>query len=86
MASFEFQPKGVCTKKMSFNVVDGKLFNFYTKGGCSGNLQGIAALAEGMDIDILIGRLQGIKCGFKKTSCPDQLALALEEYKKVHGK
>ena len=54
-------------------------------GGCSGNTQGVAALVRGMSIDEVIGRLSGIKCGFKNTSCPDQLAKALEEYKNRKG-
>ena len=59
----------------------GKLVSLRVLGGCSGNLQGISKLVEGMEIDEVISRLEGINCGFKKTSCPDQLAKALREYK-----
>ncbi len=79
--SFTYIPKGVCSKKMEFDVVDNKLYNLEIKGGCDGNKKGIAALAEGEDIDYLIGKLSGITCGFRRSSCPDQLALALKEYK-----
>ena len=66
---------------MEFDVVDNKVKNVRFEGGCSGNTQGVAALIEGMDIDEAIRRMSGIKCGFKSTSCPDQLADALKQYK-----
>ena len=75
---FTYRPKGVCSQQMDIDVEDGKLVSLKVLGGCSGNLQGIAKLVEGMDIDEVISRLDGIHCGFKKTSCPDQLAQALE--------
>lgn len=78
---FTYRPKGVCSQQMDIDVEDGKLVSLKVLGGCSGNLQGIAKLVEGMDIDEVISRLDGIHCGFKKTSCPDQLAQALREYK-----
>ena len=74
--------KGVCSREIGFDVVDGKVSNVKYLGGCSGNTQGVGALVEGMDVDDAIERLKGIKCGFKSTSCPDQLALALEQYKR----
>lgn len=74
--------KGVCSREIDFDVVDGKVRNVKYLGGCSGNTQGVGALVEGMDVDDAIERLKGIKCGFKSTSCPDQLALALEQYKR----
>lgn len=74
--------KGVCSREIDFDVVDGKVRNVKYLGGCSGNTQGVGALVEGMDVDDAIKRLKGIKCGFKSTSCPDQLALALEQYKR----
>ena len=65
--------------RMTVTVEDGKVSAVRFEGGCSGNLQGIAALVEGMDKDEVIRRVRGIKCGFKPTSCPDQLAQALEQ-------
>ena len=76
-----FQTRGVCSSAIDFDVVDNKVTNVRFQGGCSGNTQGVAALVEGMDIDEAINRMKGIKCGFKSTSCPDQLATALEQYK-----
>ena len=76
-----FQTRGVCSSAIDFDVVDNKVTNVRFQGGCSGNTQGVAALVEGMDIDEAIKRMKGIKCGFKSTSCPDQLATALEQYK-----
>ena len=66
---------------ISFNVEDGKVHNVKFYGGCNGNLKGISALVEGMDIDEVIARVEGIKCGMKATSCPDQLAQALKTAK-----
>lgn len=66
---------------MDIEVEDNKLVSLKVMGGCSGNLQGISKLVEGMDIDEVISRLEGIRCGFKNTSCPDQLAKALKKYK-----
>lgn len=78
---FTYRPKGVCSQQMDIDVENGKLVSLKVMGGCSGNLQGIAKLIEGMDVDEVIARLDGICCGFKKTSCPDQLAQALKQYK-----
>lgn len=72
--------KGVCSREINFDVVDGKLHNVSYVGGCNGNLQGVGALVEGMEVSEAIRRLKGIKCGMKGTSCPDQLATALEQY------
>lgn len=72
--------KGTCSREINFEVVDGKLHNVSYLGGCHGNLQGVAALVEGMDVNEAIRRLKGIRCGSKSTSCPDQLATALEQY------
>lgn len=77
----KYKTKGVCSQQISFDVVDNKVVNVQFVGGCNGNTQGVAALVEGMDIDEAIKRMSGIKCGFKNTSCPDQLATALMEYK-----
>ena len=76
----KYQTNGVCSREIDFEVVDGKLHNVHFVGGCNGNLQGVGALVEGMEIHEAISRLRGIKCGMKGTSCPDQLATALEKY------
>lgn len=78
---FEYYPKGTCSKKMEFIIEDDKLINTRVIGGCDGNLKGICKLVNGMKIDDVIDKLSGINCGFKPTSCPDQLARALAEYK-----
>lgn len=75
--TFNYKPSGVCARGLSFDIEDGKVKNIKFSGGCSGNTQGVSALAEGMDADELITRLAGIRCGFKNTSCPDQLAKAV---------
>ena len=75
----EFQPKGVCSQKMSIQVEDGIVRSLKVNGGCNGNLQGIVRLVEGMPVEEVVRRLDGIKCGFKATSCPDQLAQALKQ-------
>ena len=74
---YEFKTSGTCAQRILFDVVDGKVHNVQFIGGCNGNLKGIAALVEGMDADEVIARVQGVTCGMKKTSCPDQLAQAL---------
>lgn len=74
-----YQPKGVCSQKIDFDIVDGKVTNVKFLGGCNGNTQGICRLVEGMEVQEVISRLEGIQCGFKGTSCPDQLAKALKE-------
>ena len=76
-----FKTFGTCSREINFDVVDGKLTNVSFLGGCNGNLQGISKLVEGMDIDEVIARVEGIKCGARQTSCPDQLAKALKQYK-----
>jgi len=75
---------GVCSKEINFDVVGNKIKNVSFIGGCDGNLLGISSLVEGMDINEVISRLRGIQCGSKDTSCPDQLARALEVYKTKH--
>jgi uncharacterized protein (TIGR03905 family) len=74
---YEYKTSGTCAQRILFDVVDGKVHNVQFIGGCNGNLKGIAALVEGMDVDTVIERVQGTTCGMKKTSCPDQLAKAL---------
>lgn len=79
--TFEYIPKGVCSRKMIIEVEDGKVKDLQVIGGCNGNLKGIAMLVRGMSVDEVISRLDGITCGSKSTSCPAQLAEALKEYK-----
>ncbi len=74
-----YKTKGTCSQTIDFDVVDGKVKNVKFFGGCNGNLQGIAKLVEDMPVDEVIAKLEGIKCGFKNTSCPDQLAQALKQ-------
>lgn len=81
MSTFEYQPKGVCARSMILEVEDNKVKSLTVKGGCHGNLQGVAKLVEGMDIDEVIQKVEGLYCGIKDTSCPDQLAQALKAYK-----
>ncbi len=76
---YEYKTKGTCSQKIFFDVEDGKVLNVKFLGGCNGNLQGIGSLVEGMEVTEVIKRLEGIRCGFKPTSCPDQLANALKE-------
>ena len=78
---YEHQNKGTCSRSVLFDIEDGKVKNVQYVGGCNGNLKGIGALVEGMDVDEAIARLEGIQCGMKATSCPDQLAQALKEVK-----
>ena len=78
---YQYKTKGTCSQMISFDLEDGKVKNVSFLGGCNGNLKGIAALVEGMDIDAVIERLEGIRCGMKSTSCPDQLAKALRAAK-----
>ena len=79
----EFTPKGVCSKNIHLEVDEaGHVHTVQFTAGCNGNLQGIGRLVEGMDIHEAISRIEGIKCGAKPTSCPDQLAAALKEYLK----
>lgn len=79
---FSYIPKGVCSRKIDIEVEDNKLRDVSFTGGCNGNLKGIGSLVKGMDVDEVISRLDNIKCGFKDTSCPAQLAEALKEYKR----
>ena len=75
----EYITHGTCSRAINFDIVDGKVTGVRFQGGCNGNAKGIAALVEGMDAREVIEKLEGTKCGFKPTSCPDQLAHALKE-------
>ena len=77
--TIEYRPRGECSQKMTLEVERGVIRSLRVEGGCNGNLQGLARLVEGMEVEEVIRRLDGIKCGFKSTSCPDQLAQALKK-------
>ncbi len=77
--TYRYPISGVCARSVSFDLTDGRVYNIRFEGGCSGNTKGVAALADGMEAAEAINRLAGIRCGFKPTSCPDQLAKALQK-------
>ena len=79
---YRYRPQGVCSQEIVIDIENGIVKDLKVIGGCSGNLQGIANLVKGRTVDEVIERLNGIKCGFKPTSCPDQIAKELEQYKK----
>lgn len=81
MAHITYNTKGVCSRQIEIDIEGDIIENVKFHGGCAGNTQGVAALIKGMTVDEAIKRLSGIRCGFKVTSCPDQLATALTEYK-----
>lgn len=76
---YEYKTKGTCSQRIFFEIEDGKVKNVEFVGGCNGNLKGISSLIDGMDAEEVIKKLEGICCGSKSTSCPDQLATALKE-------
>ena len=78
---YTYKTTGTCSPEISFEIEDGKLKNVHFLGGCNGNLKGICSLIEGMNVDDVISRVDGIRCGAKSTSCPDQLAQALKAAK-----
>ncbi len=82
---YSYETKGVCSSTITFEVNGDTVENIKFVGGCNGNLKGISALCEGMKVDEVIERLEGIRCGFKATSCPDQLAKALAACKQRNG-
>ena len=75
-----YKTTGTCSRAIDFEVVDNQVHNVRFQGGCSGNTQGVARLVEGLPVDEAIRRLEGLRCGMKPTSCPDQLATALKKY------
>lgn len=85
MEHISYIPKQVCSRKIDIDVEDGKITAVKFTGGCAGNTQGVARLLIGMTVDDAIERLSGIRCGFKSTSCPDQLAHALADFKKKNN-
>ena len=82
METIRYQPRGVCAKAMEEEIEDGVIQEVRVLGGCSGNLQGLCALLRGMKVEDAIQRMDGIHCGNKDTSCPDQMAHALRGYQK----
>lgn len=76
---YEYKTKGTCSQRIHFDLEGGKVKNVQFLGGCNGNLQGISKLVDGMDVKDVIEKIEGIHCGLKPTSCPDQLAKALKE-------
>ena len=80
MSEFVYRPKGTCSTEMRFELEGDTIKSLQVKNGCNGNLKGIAALVQGADINDVITRLEGIRCGFKQTSCPDQIAQGLKAY------
>ena len=79
-----YKTRGVCSREIRFDIDGNTIKTVQFVGGCSGNTQGVARLIEGVDIDEAIRRIDGIDCGGRGTSCPDQLARALKEYKETH--
>lgn len=79
MAEYSYNTRGVCSRKIDFEIEEGIVKNVRFLGGCNGNLQGIGKLVEGMKIEEVIEKLEGLNCNGKGTSCPDQLAKALKE-------
>ena len=82
---YSYRPRGVCSQKMDFELEDGKIRSVQVTGGCDGNLKCISSLLRGMNVDEAISRMQGIRCGGKATSCPDQLSIALSQYQREHA-
>lgn len=80
-----YRPRGVCSRLMEIELEDNKIASVRVIGGCDGNLKGIASLLVGMDVDEAISRMEGIRCGGKATSCPDQLAQALRTARQDHA-
>lgn len=77
--TIDYKTKGTCSSRMRIEVEDGVVQSVQITGGCDGNLQGLSRLVTGMKAEEVIARLEGIRCGFKPTSCPDQLAQALKQ-------
>ena len=82
MAKYEYKPSGVCCRRMVIDIENDVINSVEFVGGCPGNTLGIASLVKGMKVEEVLEKLDGITCGFKKTSCPNELAKFLKEYKK----
>ncbi len=81
---YQYVPSGVCSRLIEFEIEDGIVKDLTVTGGCHGNLQGIAALVRGRRVEDVISALRGIRCGMKRTSCPDQIATALSEIQQIN--
>ena len=82
---FEYKPRGVCSRNFTFEIEDNKIQSLNVVGGCMGNLLGISRIVVGMDVDHVIERFSGVNCGGKGTSCPDQIACALKQFKNLNA-
>ena len=80
-----YKPRGVCSRLMEIEIEDDKIVSVQVTGGCDGNLKGISRLLAGMEVDEAIKRMEGIRCGMKATSCPDQLSIALRRYQRENA-
>lgn len=83
--TFRYTPRGVCSRMMTFEIENGVVTDLTVEGGCNGNLKGISSLIKGLTTEEIIDRLSGIRCGGKGTSCPDQIARALEKFNAENG-
>lgn len=79
MTHYSYSTQGTCSKKIDFDIENNKVYNLSFLGGCPGNTLGLTKLVEGLSIEEVITKLEGVKCGFRTTSCPDQLAKALKK-------
>ena len=77
---YEYKPKGTCSQKMIFEIEDGRITNLEVIGGCPGNLLGISRIVKGKTLEEVIEAFEGVTCGRKPTSCPDQIAQALKQF------
>ena len=75
--TYSYKTNGTCSRQIKFDIEDGKVYNIEYLGGCNGNLKAISSLVDGLTVDEIEARVKGIKCGFKSTSCSDQLAVAV---------
>lgn len=80
---YRYKPNGVCSSEMIFIIENNEIKDLKVVGGCNGNLKGISELVKGMKVDDVIEKLKGITCGYRATSCPDQISKALTKYKKT---
>ena len=86
MKKIDYATRGTCSRAVHAEIdAEGRVRNVRFDGGCNGNTQGVAKLVEGMTVEEVISRLEGIRCGFKPTSCPDQLSIALREYRRENA-
>lgn len=83
--TFQYTPRGVCSRRMTFEIENGIVADLKVEGGCNGNLKGISSLVKGLPVKEVIERLSGINCGGRGTSCPDQIAQALKKFTEENG-